>query len=170
MRLQDEAYGFEVGAVDYLVKPVTAPIVQARVRTHLALADQSRHLADLVHERTCQLDSTRLSVIRTLGRAAEFKDEDTGLHVVRMSHYSRLLGRAAGMSEADADTLLNAAPMHDVGKIGIPDAILKKEGPLTRRHGGKDAPASGYRRAHYRPAGGRFGAAGNGAGGGADPP
>ena len=64
------------------------------------------------------------------GLAAEYKDNETGLHVIRMSRYTQLLARAAGFSDADAERILHAAPMHDVGKIGIPDAILRKPGKL----------------------------------------
>ena len=129
--VDDEAQGFEAGCVDYITKPVSPPLVLARVATHLALADQQRELERLVQQRTAELQRTRLAVVRCLGKAAEFKDDDTGLHVVRMSHYSRLLGLASGMRQTDADLLLHAAPMHDVGKIGVPDHILKKPGRLT---------------------------------------
>ncbi len=128
--VQDEAKGFELGAVDYITKPVSPPLVQARVRTHLALYDQNRELERLVRERTAELHDTRLEIIHQLGRAAEFKDNETGLHVMRMSHYCFLLGRAAGMSEEDAELLLQAAPMHDIGKIGTPDRVLLKPGKL----------------------------------------
>ncbi|NVD69145.1 response regulator [Duganella sp. BJB1802] len=114
----DEVVGFEAGAVDYITKPVSPPIVRARVRTHLSLV------------RVDELARSRLEIVQRLGLAAEYKDNETGLHVIRMSHYSRILARAAGMSEAEADDLLHAAPMHDVGKIGIPDSILRKPGPL----------------------------------------
>lgn len=116
--VDDEARGFEVGAVDYITKPVSLPIVRARVRTHLSLV------------RVDELKQTRLQIVQRLGLAAEYKDNETGLHVIRMSHYSRILALAAGFSELAADDLLNAAPMHDVGKIGIPDAILQKNGKL----------------------------------------
>ncbi|WP_420468296.1 HD-GYP domain-containing protein [Panacagrimonas sp.] len=129
--IDDEAQGFAAGCVDYIIKPVSPPLVLARVATHLALADQQRELERQVRERTSELERTRLAVVRCLGKAAEFKDDDTGLHVIRMSHYSRLLGLAAGMSASDAELLLHAAPMHDVGKIGVPDHILKKPGRLT---------------------------------------
>ena len=76
----------------------------------------------------CIRDS--LQIVQRLGLAAEYKDNETGLHVIRMSHYSRVLALAAGFSEAQAEELLNAAPMHDVGKIGIPDAVLRKPGKL----------------------------------------
>ncbi len=127
----DEARGFEVGGVDYISKPVSPPIVLARVRTHLALYDRNRELERRVRSRTTQLVETRLEIIRRLGRAAEYKDNQTGLHVIRMSHYCRLIGEAVGMPEDQAEILLNAAPMHDVGKIGIPDRILQKPGRLT---------------------------------------
>ncbi len=115
---QDETAGFDVGGVDYLTKPVSPPVVRARVRTHLSLV------------RMEELRETRLQIVQRLGRAAEYKDNETGLHVIRMSHFSKLLALAAGCSPAWAEDLLNAAPMHDVGKIGIPDAVLRKPGPL----------------------------------------
>jgi len=68
--------------------------------------------------------------VQRLGLAAEFKDNETGLHVIRMSHYARVLALAAGFSETQAEELLNAAPMHDVGKIGVADAVLRKPGKL----------------------------------------
>jgi len=77
-----------------------------------------------------ELIETRLAVVQRLGRAAEYKDNETGLHVIRMSHFSRLIALEAGLGEAWSDTLLNAAPMHDIGKIGIPDAVLQKPGKL----------------------------------------
>ena len=114
---QDETAGFDVGGVDYLTKPVSPPVVRARVRTHLSLV------------RMDELRETRLQIVQRLGRAAEYKDNETGMHVIRMSHFSQLLALAAGCSPAWAEDLLNAAPMHDVGKIGIPDAVLRKPGP-----------------------------------------
>jgi putative two-component system response regulator len=116
--VEDEARGFEVGAVDYITKPVSPAIVRARVRTHLSLV------------RVDELRQTRLQIVQRLGLAAEYKDNETGLHVIRMSHYACLLAEAAGFSAEAAENLLNAAPMHDVGKIGIPDAILQKNGKL----------------------------------------
>jgi putative two-component system response regulator len=114
----DELEGFEAGAVDYITKPVSPPVVRARVRTHLSLV------------RMEELRASRLEIVQRLGLAAEYKDNETGLHVIRMSHFARILGLAAGMTELEADDLLHAAPMHDVGKIGIPDRILQKPGPL----------------------------------------
>lgn len=126
----DEIHGFKLGAVDYITKPISPPVVLARVKTHIALHDQNRELAQRVKEQTETINDTRLKIIQRLGRAAEYKDDNTGMHVIRMSHYARVLGRAAGMNDTMADTLLDAAPMHDIGKIGIPDRILQKAGAL----------------------------------------
>jgi putative two-component system response regulator len=127
----DEIQGFELGAVDYITKPISPPVVLARVKTHIALHDQNRELGRQVREQTRTINDTRLKIIQRLGRAAEYKDDHTGMHVIRMSHYSRVLGLAVGMSETMADMLLNAAPMHDIGKIGIPDRILQKPDALN---------------------------------------
>lgn len=115
----DEATGFEVGGVDYITKPVSPPVVKARVKTHLSLIQ-----AD-------ELRKTRLQVIQRLGKAAEYKDNETGMHVIRMSHYSQVIALAYGLSKNQAENLLNAAPMHDIGKIGIADSIILKPGKLT---------------------------------------
>ena len=127
---RDEIEGFALGAVDYITKPISPPVVLARVKTHLALYDQNRELDRKVREQTRDIHDTRLKIIQRLGRASEFKDDNTGLHVIRMSHYARVLGLACGMSDTMADMLLDAAPMHDIGKIGIPDRILQKCQPL----------------------------------------
>lgn len=124
--IADETQGFELGAVDYITKPVSAPIVKARVKTHLALYNQKRLLEQEVKQRTRQLEDTRFEIIRRLGRAAEYKDNETGLHVVRMSQFARLLAIKLGLPSTFCDILYNAAPMHDIGKIGIPDSVLKK--------------------------------------------
>lgn len=116
---EDEAKGLTLGAVDYISKPVSPAVVKARVKTHLSLVD-----AD-------ELRSTRLQIIQRLGRASEYKDNETGMHVMRMSHYAKIIALAYGFSEEDADNLFNAAPMHDIGKIGIPDSIMLKPGKLT---------------------------------------
>ena len=125
----DETRGFDVGAVDYITKPVSPPVVRARVRTQLSL----------VH--TDELRASRLLIVQCLGRAAEYKDNETGRHVIRMSLYAQQLALAAGCSAAWAEDLLHAAPMHDIGKIGIPDAVLLKPGPL-------DAPEWEVMRTH----------------------
>ncbi|CAM2005302.1 response regulator [Acanthopleuribacter pedis] len=127
---EDEQQGLRLGAVDYLTKPIRPAIVLARIRTHLALYDQNLALAQKVRERTAELSETRLQIIQRLGRAAEYKDNETGPHVIRMSHYSRLIAEALSDNRDWADLIFNAAPMHDIGKIGIPDRILLKPGKL----------------------------------------
>ncbi|HAG40274.1 Cyclic di-GMP phosphodiesterase response regulator RpfG [Pseudoalteromonas sp. P1-30] len=115
----DEFKGFELGAVDYITKPISPAIVRARVKTHLSLVQAE------------QLKQAHVDLVHRLGRAAEYKDTDTGEHIARMSQYSKLLALEFGMGEQQAELLRQAAPMHDVGKIGIPDAILLKPGRLT---------------------------------------
>jgi putative two-component system response regulator len=129
--ISDEKKGLELGAVDYITKPISPAIVLARVMTHLALYDQTREMERMVALRTAELEKTRQQIIRRLGRASEFKDNETGNHVIRMSHYSRLIAQAVGMGKESVDILFNAAPMHDVGKIGIPDSVLLKPGKLN---------------------------------------
>jgi putative two-component system response regulator len=126
----DEEKGLELGAVDYITKPIVPVITLQRIKTHLALYDQKTALEQTVQERTAELNSSRLEIIRRLSTAAEFKDDDTGMHIIRMSEYSRLLAEAIGLSKTEVQMIKNASPMHDVGKIGVPDAILKKRGKL----------------------------------------
>ncbi|MDQ7759692.1 MULTISPECIES: response regulator [Xanthomonas] len=114
----DESIGFDAGGVDYITKPYSPSILRARVRTHLSLVSA-----------TSLADSHR-DAIQMLGMAGHYSDSDTGTHIWRMAAYARALALAAGWSCEDADLLEQAAPMHDTGKIGIPDAVLKKPGPL----------------------------------------
>lgn len=130
--VEDEKLGLDIGAVDYITKPISPPIVLARVRTHLALYDQARELERMVTQRTSELINSRQQIIRRLGRAAEFKDNETGNHVIRMAHYSQLIGKSFGLGPAAQEILLYTAPMHDIGKIGIPDVILLKPGKLDQ--------------------------------------
>ena len=127
----DEARGLELGAVDYLLKPCHADIVRLRVKLHLQHHNLSLALEQRVRERTREVEETRKEIVRRLSRAAEYRDNETGLHVVRMSKVSQLIALAAGMPKAQAELLLIAAPMHDVGKLGIPDQILLKPGRLN---------------------------------------
>ena len=127
----NEAMGLELGGVDYVTKPYVPALVRSRVKSHIALHHRSLALEQLVAARTAELVESRLEIIRRLGRAAEYRDNETGLHVVRMSHHARLIALAHGMPADEADLLLNAAPMHDIGKIGIPDAVLLKPGKLS---------------------------------------
>ncbi|KJV34342.1 chemotaxis protein CheY [Aquitalea magnusonii] len=128
--VEDEKLGLEIGAVDYITKPISPPVVKARVRTHLALYDQTRELERMVVQRTNELLSSRQQIIQRLGRAAEFKDNETGNHVIRMAHATRLIAEVAGLGSKAQEILQLAAPMHDIGKIGIPDHILLKPGKL----------------------------------------
>jgi putative two-component system response regulator len=114
----DESEGFKAGGVDYINKPISPALVRARVRTHLSLV----HIDEL--------KNTHLELIQRLGRAAEFKDNETGMHVIRMSHVSGRIALEMGMDSGFAEQLVHAAPMHDIGKIGIPDQVLLKPGKL----------------------------------------
>jgi len=126
----DEVHGFELGAVDYIAKPVTPILVKARVKIHLQLASQKQMLFEEVKAKTAEIQNTQVEIINVLGRAAEYKDNETGKHVQRVGAYAYLLGRAYGIDEKESELLMLAAPMHDVGKIGIADHILKKPGRL----------------------------------------
>ncbi len=133
-----ETRGFAMGAEDYITKPISPSIVLARVKTHLALYKQRRHLECLVKERTAEIEKSNRQLIKThhaviaqLGRAAEYRDNETGLHIVRVGYLSQMLARAAGFTEERADLMTHASKMHDIGKIGIPDHVLLKPGKLT---------------------------------------
>ncbi len=141
---ETEAKGFDVGAVDYIAKPFNSAVVRARVRTHLALKAakealhrQNLNLEDQVAARTKslaealkQVKNGSLETILRLARAAEHRDECTGEHVIRMSYYSAVVAQRMKLSEQEVEHVLHAAPMHDIGKIGIPDSILLKPGKL----------------------------------------
>ncbi|MSQ60141.1 MAG: response regulator [Betaproteobacteria bacterium] len=128
------------GAKDFLSKPfdrtelITRVCNMLEVRLlHEQVRDQNKILEEKVRERTRELHESRLDIVRRLGRAVEYRDNETGLHILRMSQYAAIVARAAGMTESYCETLLNAAPMHDIGKIGIPDAILTKKGSLDEQ-------------------------------------
>lgn len=134
---QDEAKGLALGAVDYITKPFSPDLVKSRVRNQLELKRHRDHLEELVRERTAQLikafetiKSASLDTILRLSRAAEYKDEDIGAHILRMSNYSAAIAGRMGLDEKVVDSILYAAPMHDIGKIGTPDSILLKPGKL----------------------------------------
>ena len=114
----EETEGFNSGAVDYIVKPISPPIVRARVKSHLSLVRASR------------LEQSYRDAIYMLGAAGHFNDLETGVHIWRMAAYAVALAQAVGWKEKDLLSLELAAPMHDTGKIGIPGAILRKPGKL----------------------------------------
>ncbi len=125
----------EHGASDYVCKPFERTELLMRVRNfisahlqHIAVYNQKQTLEKLVQQRTQELHATRLQVVQRLGQAAEYRDEETGNHILRMSHSCQIIAREIGWSERDCDLILNASPMHDIGKIGIPDNILLKPG------------------------------------------
>ncbi|MEO5367219.1 MAG: response regulator [Magnetococcus sp. WYHC-3] len=127
----EEAAGFDLGAVDYIHKPIRVSVVRRRVATHLALRRQQQVCEERVQERTRDLSESRLTTLQMLGRAAEYRDNETGFHILRMSHYAQILAQAHGWNAEALDLVLNAAPMHDIGKIGIPDPILMKPARLN---------------------------------------
>lgn len=121
------------GARDFIGKPFDRAELLMRVRNlleaqlgHRMLHRQREVLEEMVRIRTEELNRTRLQVVQRLGRAAEYRDNETGYHIIRMSQTSALLARRLGWNAADCDLMLNASPMHDIGKIGIPDRILLK--------------------------------------------
>lgn len=123
------------GAKDFLLKPFDLVEVIHRIQNILEvrliqnkLRNQNFNLEEKVQERTKELYKTQLSVVQRLGRAAEYRDNETGNHVLRMSKVAALLAKHLGFDEEHCDLILNATPMHDVGKIGIPDGILLKPG------------------------------------------
>ncbi len=123
------------GATDFVTKPFNRLEVLNRIRNmlqvrlmHNRVRDQNEVLEQRVRERTEELADTRLEIVRRLGRAAEYRDNETGLHIIRMSTYCQMLALQLGMSEHEAEMILNASPMHDIGKLGIPDRVLLKPG------------------------------------------
>lgn len=137
--ISDETLGFEIGAVDYITKPISPAVVQARVKTHLALYDQNRTLELQVRQRTEELVITQAVTIHSLAVLAECRDNETGGHIARTQRYVRVLAhqlwdlpRFRHLFDADTINLLfQSTPLHDVGKVGIPDRILLKPGKLT---------------------------------------
>jgi len=126
------------GANDFLTKPIDRIEFGARARNMLSLrtgqkflADRAAHLAELVEARTSEIRDREKELIFRISRAAEFRDPETGAHIQRMAHYSQIIARGLDLGAAMEKLVLEAAPMHDVGKIGIPDYILLKPGKLT---------------------------------------
>ena len=145
-QVEDERKGFELGAVDYITKPISAPILLARVATHLRLKeandflrDQNEILEGKVRERTRELNAVQDVTIAAMGSLAETRDNETGNHIRRTQHYVKALAVAlkinprfeAFLTDQNVELLYKSAPLHDIGKVGVPDAILLKPGKLT---------------------------------------
>ena len=130
----------ELGANDFLTTPVDPAEFTARVRNMLALRDSEKQLAETatwlaeqVKAATAEIASRERETIFRLSLVAEQRNPETYAHLSRMAHYCQIIGRGAGMSPEDQDILLTASPLHDIGKVVIPDAILEKPGKLTRQ-------------------------------------
>jgi putative two-component system response regulator len=130
--------GLGAGAEDFLSKPVDIAEVTVRVRNLLRLKEHgdllknyNDNLEKQVKERTTQLEEAYRDTVFTLVRASEHKDEETGHHIRRISYYCRFLAAAMDMTGEFVDAIYHSSPMHDIGKIGIPDHILLKPGELT---------------------------------------
>jgi putative two-component system response regulator len=126
------------GAKDFLGKPYDRAKVILRCRNlietnllHNEVKEKNKNLAQTIRERTAELHQSRLDVIRRLGYAAEYRDTDTGDHIVRMSTYCEALARKLEMNDEECELILATSPLHDVGKIAIPDSVLLKPGALT---------------------------------------
>ena len=138
----------DAGITDFLTKPIDARECLARCRNlltlrrqHVVLEDRRRLLEHMVEDATREVREREKETLLRLARAGEVRDEETGYHLIRMSRYSRLIATAIGLEHDDAETVELAAPLHDIGKIGIPDHILLKadkldsaEWEVMRRH------------------------------------
>ncbi|MFN4325534.1 MAG: two-component system response regulator [Azonexus sp.] len=143
---EDEEAGLRLGTVDYITKPIRPAILNARVRTHLALkrahdqlADQNARLESQVRQRTRELELIKEVTMQALATLAEKRDNETGNHLIRTRRYIEVLMRglsarpefASQLDPLTQELIAKAAPLHDIGKVGIPDAILLKPGRLT---------------------------------------
>ncbi len=128
----------ELGAHDFLNKPIDKTELLARVKnllalreSQLALADRAEWLAIEIKHAIKDLKAREKEMVLRLSKAAEHRDPETGQHLLRMANYSKLIARELNLSEAEQELILEAAPMHDIGKVATPDAILLKQGKLT---------------------------------------
>lgn len=132
------ADALERGAIDLLSKPLKITELLPRVRSALLIKSHVDHLQSYsqemerqVRRRTAELLASRTELVHCLARLAEYRDNETGRHVIRVGRYSGLLAREIGLNEDLVELIEHAAPLHDIGKIGIPDSILLKQGKLT---------------------------------------
>ena len=137
-RPEDRRKGLSLGANDYICKPLDLPELLLRVRSTLELAIATQALSverdrleETVQKRTAQLSSSYQSIIGMLSRAAGYRENETERHIMRIGEYAALTARAIGLTEEQCEHMRLAMPMHDIGKIGIPEAILKKSGPFS---------------------------------------
>jgi len=128
----------DAGATDFLTKPVDKIEFMARVNNMLqlgasrkVLADRAAWLAEEVRKATFEIKERERETVIRLSKAAEYRDPETGAHILRMAHYSELIARGLGLPVQECELILEAAPMHDIGKVGITDSILLKPGRLT---------------------------------------
>ena len=130
---QVQVDALELGAVDYLTKSgANAAVLKTRVRMHLALAEHQSELERLVKQRTEQLENSRADLIKRLARVLEFHESQAvGNRVMRLGHYAKLIAQAAGAKPEVADMMQKAAPLHDIGKLGVPAEILRKREKLS---------------------------------------
>ena len=129
---QAQVEGFQLGAVDYITKPINAGVLKARVRLHLALVNRRHELEVMVQERTAQLEKTRTELIKRLSRAMEMHESAAvGNRVVRVAQYAKVLSQAAGQKPQVCEMMHIAAPLYDVGKLGVPAEILRKKEKLS---------------------------------------
>ena len=136
---EDEALGLELGAVDYITKPINPAIVKARVRNHLELKAHRDNLEQLVADQVQSISSSRLSTIFALSKLAESRDDDTGQHLERTQIYCEMVARRLmerqtfpdTVDERFIETIYWASPLHDVGKVAVPDQVLCKQGKLS---------------------------------------
>ena len=128
----EQIEGLDLGAVDYLAKPIKPKLLLARVCIHVALANRRHELERQVQERTAQLEDARSQLIRRLARAMEFHESAaSGNKVLRVSQYAKLLTQAAGLKPEMAELMLKASPLYDIGKMGVPSEILRKPAKLS---------------------------------------
>ncbi len=122
--------GLDSGGVDYITKPFNQRELLARVETHIKLKDYEDNLENKVKQLTGEIEETQREVVLTMGAIGEARSKETGNHVKRVAEYSYVFAQKLGMNKVDSQLLKEASPMHDIGKIAIPDNLLHKKGPL----------------------------------------